>query len=196
MDWCSRFPQDSSFVTTKLIRLTVRVPLTNGVAVLSYSSGPAEHIRETNSSSDEVYLIKVNKLTKALSPEKAWCCLSLAELSLRLLSFVQRTWTMQGKKKSVVTLWKCSNGSNQTWELKVILKLHQWLWVLRVHFCVQLSKTFQNCSSLMCNLWYAYSSFIWSCSVFSMTDHFIYINFTYVHFQVKWHVTWWIHAGK
>lgn len=38
--------------------------------MLSYSSGPAKHILETNSSSDEGYLIKVNKLTKTLSLEK------------------------------------------------------------------------------------------------------------------------------
>lgn len=56
--------------------------MTNGVTVLSYSSLPAKHILETNSSSDEVYLIKVNKLTEALSLEKDGCCLSQAELSL------------------------------------------------------------------------------------------------------------------
>lgn len=44
--------------------------------MLSYSSVPAKHILETNSSSDEVYLIKVNKLTEALSLEKERCCLS------------------------------------------------------------------------------------------------------------------------
>lgn len=40
----------------------------------SYGSGATQHILETNSSSDEVYLSKVNKLTKALSRRKALCC--------------------------------------------------------------------------------------------------------------------------
>lgn len=40
-------------------------------SVLSYRSGLAKRIVETNSSSDEVYLIKVNKLTKVLNLEKA-----------------------------------------------------------------------------------------------------------------------------
>ena len=68
--------------------------------MLSYSSGPAKHILETNSSSDEVYLIKVNKLTKALSPEKDGCCLSQAELSLWLSKLVQRTSDNTGKVKT------------------------------------------------------------------------------------------------
>lgn len=43
------FPTITSFVTAKLIRLTVGPPSINGATVLSYSSGTAKHIAETNS---------------------------------------------------------------------------------------------------------------------------------------------------
>ena len=59
--------------------------MTNGVTVLSYSRVPGEHTVPTNSPSDGVYLIKVNKLTEALSLEKEGCCLSQEELSLSCL---------------------------------------------------------------------------------------------------------------
>ena len=78
--------------------------MTNGVTVLSYSSLPAKHIVETNSSSDEVYLIKVNKLTEALSLEKDGCCLSQAELSPIVHENFNNTETYGGKS---------SNGGKQ-----------------------------------------------------------------------------------
>lgn len=75
-------------------------------SVLSYSSGLAKHIVETNSSSDEVYLIKVNKLTKALNLEQAWCCLSQADLSLKLWLLVQRTSATQNKSGQKMQQWR------------------------------------------------------------------------------------------
>lgn len=79
--------------------------------MLNYSSGPAKHIRETNSSSDEVYLIKVNKLTKALSLEKAGHRLSQAELCLHLSNLVQRTSHNMGKCKDLVKIHQRSKPS-------------------------------------------------------------------------------------